>query len=196
MHGLTIILFYQGEQVLDDLHVSGTEAARGSMPVHIALGRMMIDRICATIRLEDAVGAASNRLIAGSLKHLKCRIAGEEHPTSSFMEVAKTEGPILHFSQHPRFVRCVHIAIVVVDQYAPRFARRRLHVDVPRSMRSQYFREKNLRVDLGDAVAAPVYLENVCQALFIKIKEAPHFVSGAVACFYCEPVWADWSQED
>ena len=88
------------------------------------------------------------------------------------MHVPEAECPVVHLGQHPRFVRRIDIAVVVVDEHVPCLSCGRLHIDVPRPMRGQDFREKNLRVHFSDAVAAPIHLEDVREALSCRTQES------------------------
>src|SRR5437868_13690483 len=75
-HNVRIVLLNDGEEVLNDLHVSHAKPARRTMPVHISLGCMMVYGISSAVSLKRAVGASGKCLVARCFEHFERGFTG------------------------------------------------------------------------------------------------------------------------
>src|SRR5258708_21819157 len=111
------------------------------------------------------------------------------------VNIAKTKCKVIHFRKHSGFVRDINIAIIVVDQNIPACSCRGLEIDEACPVRSQNFGQQDLCIDFDEMIATAVDIENVCEALFVKIEKSPHLVTGLSTGANRKPVRTYWPQK-
>src|SRR5262249_8749911 len=179
----------------EDRHAADAEVGSRLPPNKVSLGRVMKHWVCPAPGFEGALRTHRCRRREGLLQRPEEVLRQEDLLVAVLVDVPESEGLIHHLREHTTLIRSVDVAIIVVDDRTDPDPGRTHEVNVSCLERCQHLGQDRCGILLDEEEASLVELNDVVEAVEVKVEPALNIVGPVGLSLDRESVWGEGAEE-